>query len=171
MGYAPASIGVAAAAAGKDVYCVTGDGTIQFNLQELQTIVENRLPIKLIVINNDGYLLMRITQNNFFEAPYIGADSTSGVSFPDMEKIAGAYGIDYMRISNLSELDAKLDELFRAKGPWICEVMTPPDQLLIPRVSSKKMDDGSMVSMPYDDMFPFLPRDEYERNNVREKIT
>ncbi len=170
MGYMPGSVGVAAASKGKDVFCITGDGSVQFNIQELQTIVQNNLPVKLIVLNNNGYLLIRLTQNNFQEGRFIGVDKDSGVSCPDMEKIASAYGIKFIRILGLDDLDAKLAELINYQGAVICEVMTPPNQLLIPRVASKKMDDGRMMSMPYDDMFPFLPREEYLENCVREKI-
>jgi acetolactate synthase-1/2/3 large subunit len=170
MGYMPGSIGVAAASKGKDVFCITGDGSVQFNIQELQTIVQNNLPIKIIVLNNNGYLLIRLTQNNFQEGRFIGVDKDSGVSCPDMEKIASAYGIKFIRILSIDDLDVKLAELTNYQGAVICEVMTPPNQLLIPRVASKKMDDGKMISMPYDDMFPFLPREEYLENCVREKI-
>lgn len=166
MGYMPASIGVAIANSGKEVYCITGDGSIQMNIQELQTIVHNKLPIKIIIFNNNGYLLIRHTQNNFMEGRFIGESNNTGVSFPDMKKIAYAYGIPYMKISNLKELDAKLDLLKKHDGNIICEVITPSNQLLIPRVSSKKMDDGTMMSMPYDDMFPFLPIDEYQSSCV-----
>jgi acetolactate synthase I/II/III large subunit len=170
MGYMPGSVGVAAASSGKDVFCITGDGSVQFNIQELQTITQNKLPVKIIVLNNNGYLLIRLTQNNFQEGRFIGVDQDSGVSCPDMEKIAHAYGIKFIRILGLDDLDTKLDELINYQGAVICEVMTPPNQLLMPRVASKKMDDGKMMSMPYDDMFPFLPREEYSENCIREKI-
>ena len=166
MGYMPGALGIAAASAGRDVYCVTGDGSIQMNLQELETIAHNKLPIKIILFNNNGYLLIRHSQNNFMDGRLIGESLTTGVSFPDMEKIATAYDIPFVRISALDELDSKLDIVKNHIGPLICEVMTPSNQLLIPRVASKAMPDGSMMSMPYDDMFPFLPRDEYERNCV-----
>jgi acetolactate synthase I/II/III large subunit len=166
----PASIGVAAANNGKDVFCITGDGSLQMNLQELETIVYNNLPIKLVVLSNNGYLLIRLTQTNFQEGRFIGVDKATGLGIPDLEKIAKAYGMKYMKISNLGELDAKLDELFRYHGPMMCEVLSPSNQVLIPRVAAKKMDDGCMVSMPYDDMFPFLPREEYQENCIREKI-
>lgn len=170
MGYMPGAIGVAAASNGKDVYCITGDGSLQMNLQELQTIVHNKLPVKLVVLNNNGYLLIRHSQNNFMEGRLIGEGPSTGVSFPDLKKIAKAYGISYMKISRLSELDKKLDQLKELTGPVICEVITPSRQMLIPRVASKKLDDGSMVSMPYDDMFPFLPRDEQAENCVHDKM-
>jgi len=167
MGYWPAAVGVARAS-GKEVYCVTGDGSLQFNLQELQTMVHNRLPIKTIVLNNGGYLLIRLTQQNFQDGRLIGTDEDSGVSCPDLEKIAGAYGVKFFRISRLEEMEPVLDELMAYPGSAICEVMTPQNQLLMPRVSSRKREDGTMESMPYDDMFPFLPREEYLRNCVRD---
>ncbi len=170
MGYMPASIGVAAAAKGKSVYCITGDGSIQMNIQELQTIVHNKLPIKIIMLSNNGYLLIRHTQQNFMGGRLIGESPLTGVSFPDMKKIATAYGIEYMKISKYRDLDDKLKGLIKGRGPLLCEVMTPANQLLIPRVASKKLEDGKMMSMPYDDMFPFLPRDEYEQNRVYDKI-
>ena len=165
MGYWPGSLGVAAAS-GKEVYCITGDGSFQFNLQELQTMVHNQFLIKTIVLNNDGYLLIRLTQKNFQDGRLIGSSRDSGVSCPDTEKIAAAYGIKFIRIRNLEEMPSGLDELISYQGAVICEVMTPKNQVLMPRVASRKLDDGSMESAPYDDMFPFLPRDEYARNCV-----
>lgn len=166
MGYSPAANGVAAAAKGQEVYCITGDGSFQFNIQELQTIVQEKLPVKIILFNNNGYLLIRVTQNNFLGGRHIGIDKESGVSFPDLEKISNAYGINFMRISSIAELDGKLDQLLTHRGPLVCEVICPSDQLLIPRVASMQKEDGTMVSMPFDDMFPFLPRDEYKANCI-----
>ncbi len=170
MGYMPASIGVASANPGKDVYCITGDGSLQMNIQELQTIVHNRLPIKLIVLNNNGYLLIRLTQDNFQNSRYIGIDKDTGISFPDLKKIANAYGLTYLKIYSPNKLESGINNLFSKPGPMICEVISPKNQILIPRVASKSLEDGSMVSMPYDDMFPFLPREEYLENTVRDKI-
>jgi acetolactate synthase-1/2/3 large subunit len=163
MGFMPGVIGAAAVDRQRDVYCITGDGSLQMNIQELVTIAHNKLRAKLIVNNNLGYLLIRLTQNNFQEGRHIGIDEKTGLGLPDLKKIAAAYGIHYIRIASLAECDEKLKELFDYPGAVICDVLTPPEQLLIPRVSSKKMPDGSMVSMPYDDMYPFLPRSEYER--------
>jgi len=167
MGFMPGVIGAAAFNRSRDVYCITGDGSLQMNIQELITIAHNKLRAKLIVNNNHGYLLIRLTQKNFQESRFIGIDKETGVGFPDLEKLAGAYGIHYIRIASLSDCDAKLKELFECPGPVICDVLTPPDQPLIPRVASKKMPDGKMVSMPYDDMYPFLPRKEYAENCIR----
>lgn len=170
MGYWPGAVGVAKAHPDRDVYCVTGDGSLQFNLQEFQTMVHNKLRIKTIVLNNNGYLLIRLTQQNFQEGRFIGIDEDSGLSCPDLEKIAWAYGIKFVRISNLSEMESGIAEVMEYPGAVVCEVMTPRNQLLMPRVASRKREDGTMESAPYDDMFPFLPRDEYARNNVRQKI-
>lgn len=166
MGYSPASTGVAAAAGGQSVYCITGDGSLQMNLQEFQTVVHNKLPVKFIVSNNSGYLLIRLTQKNFCGGRLMGEGATTGVSFPNLKKIAAAYGIPYMRIARNSELGGKLKKLRAMRGPVICEVINPPFQLLIPRVASKKLENGKMASMPYDDMFPFLPREEYSANCI-----
>lgn len=166
MGYMPGSLGVAAGASGKDVYCITGDGSIQMNIQELQTIVHNRLPVKLIVLSNNGYLLIRHTQTNFMEGRFIGESPATGVSFPDLRKLAKTYGLGYFRISGRREARRKLNAVVAYRGPLICEIVTPENQLLIPRIASRKLDDGRMVSMPYDDMYPFLPREEYESNSV-----
>lgn len=166
MGYSPSSIGVAVSVSGtkKDIYCISGDGSIQMNIQEFQTISNYQLPIKTIIINNDGYLLIRHTQKNFCEGRMIGEGSTNGVGLPSMKKVADLYDIKYMSIKSTKELSLKLDELINHKGPLICEVFTPREQLLIPRVASKKLDDGKIISMPYDDMFPFLDKAEYEEN-------
>jgi acetolactate synthase-1/2/3 large subunit len=170
MGYMPAAIGMASANPGNDIYCITGDGSFQMNIQELQTIVHNSLPIKLLVLNNNGYLLIRLTQDNFLSGRHIGTDKDTGVSFPNLEKVANAYGIKYVQLAHSNDWGSKVNQIFTEPGPMICEVISPSDQILIPRVASKSLEDGSMISMPYDDMFPFLPRDEYLENTVREKI-
>jgi len=166
MGYSPGAVGVSVALNHQEVYCITGDGSFQMNLQELQTIYHYKLPIKFILFSNNGYLLMRHTQNNFMDGRLIGESPSTGVSFAPFDKVADTFGLGYMKISKLDELDIQLEELFAYKGPLICEVITPANQLLIPRVSSKKLEDGTMISMPYDDMFPFLPRAEYHSNSI-----
>ena len=167
MGFMPAVIGAAEAAKGHEVYCITGDGSIQMNLQELQTIRHNKEPVKLVILNNNGYLLIRHTQRNFEDGRLIGESAETGVSFPDFKQVAALYGMGYLRIDSGDELDAGIDSLRAAEGPLICEVMCPSWQLLVPRVASKQLEDGTMVSMAYDDMFPFLDREEYEENEVR----
>jgi len=163
MGYdIPASIG-AAIASQKTVICVTGDGSFQMNIQELQTIVHNNLPIKLIVFNNEGYQAIVQTQTNFFGGVLSGCTRDSGVSFPDFAKIAYAYGIPYKKITNHNETDEGLDWLLSLDTYCICEVMQDTTQLIEPKVMSKKMPDGTIVSPPIDDLSPFLGQEEYDR--------
>jgi len=161
MGFTlPAAIGTCIAA-NKSVVGITGDGSFQLNIQELQTIKHYNLPVKLIVWNNNGYLSIRATQNKFFDGRRIGTDPESGVSFPEVEKIAKAYDLPYVKINNAAELRKKLTDVISASGPVICEVMCPENQEIVPAVSAVKNDDGSMTSKPIEDMYPFLERDEF----------
>ncbi len=169
MGYWVAAIGACLANDRRRTIVITGDGSLQMNLQELATIKHNNLPIKVIIFNNNGYLLIRHTQKNFMEGRLFGEGPTSGVWCPDSMKIAAAYGIKAVRIESVAEVDAKLKEVMDDDGPVICDVMTPEWQLLIPRVSSEKLADGTLVSRPYEDMFPFLDRDEIAREMVNQK--
>ncbi|MFH1520271.1 MAG: thiamine pyrophosphate-binding protein [Candidatus Micrarchaeota archaeon] len=168
MGYAvPAAIGVCVAKQSGRVIAITGDGSLQMNLQELQTIVYNKLPIKLFVLNNDGYLLIRHTQNNFMEGRLVGESPKTGLSCPDLEKIAHAYGIPFTRLNKVSELDTVLKKVLESTEQQICEIMTPTNQLIIPRVASDKLPDGRLVARLFDDMYPFLDRKTYqEETNI-----
>ncbi len=167
MGYTlPGVIGVAYAQEGGQVIGITGDGSFQMNIQELQTIVHNNLPVKLFVWNNDGYLSIRATQRKFFEGRFIGTDKASGVSFPDTERIAAAYGITFRRLSKSDALTESIREVLAVTGPVVCEVMCDPNEGIQPVVSSLRRDDGTMVSKPIEDMYPFLPRDEFLREMI-----
>jgi len=167
MGYTlPACIGVSFARGKKEVLGVTGDGSFQMNIQELQTVVHHDLPIKLFVWNNDGYLSIRATQSKFFEGRFIGTDSRSGVTFPSTEKIAGAYGIKYFRADSSKGLEKVIREVLSYPKATICEVMCIRDQEIIPSVSSLTKDDGTMVSKPLEDMYPYLDRDEFRREMI-----
>ncbi len=166
MGYGlPAAIG-AAFAGGPDrtVACFEGDGSIQMNLQELQTLVTYRLPVKLFVYNNDGYLSIKTTQRSFFGGFFVGSEPGSGVKLPSIEKLAAAYGLPYFRLANNQELDVKLLEIFGTEGPVLVEVMLDPFEELGPKAASRKLPDGRMVSAPLEDMAPFLPREELAEN-------
>ena len=162
MGFTiPAAIGACIAKKSTDVIAITGDGSFQLNIQELQTIVHLNLPIKIFVWNNNGYLSIRASQRKFFEGRFIGTDSTNGVSFPELEKIAGAYGIQFFKVSDSRALNSTLELVLGFKGPVICEVIVPSDQEVIPAVSSLKKSDGTIVSKPLEDMYPFLDRDVF----------
>lgn len=163
MGYdLPAAIGAAIAQQGKRVICFAGDGSIQMNIQELQTIVHHQLPIKIFVLNNGGYLSIRSTQVNFF-GKLVGESPESGVSFPDIVKVAEAYGIPAHRISSPDFAD-QLKDILEQSGPILCEIMLDPHQLFEPKLSSRQLPDGKMVSSSLEDMAPFLDREELLSN-------
>jgi acetolactate synthase-1/2/3 large subunit len=166
MGYWAASIGGCLANNRGRTIVITGDGSLQMNIQELATIKHNNLPIKIIIFNNNGYLLIRHTQKNFMDGRLLGEGPNSGVWCPDSLAIAQAYGIKGVRISHVSEVEAKLREVMESPGPVICDLMTPEWQLIIPRISSEKKPDGSLVAKPYEDMFPYLPREELRKNMI-----
>lgn len=168
MGYWVAGIGACAAHNYKSTIIITGDGSLQMNLQEFATIKHNKMPVKVFIFNNNGYLLIRHTQKNFMNGRLLGEGPDSGVWCPDSLKIAEAYGIKGIRIDAIADVDAKIKEALDYDGPVIVDVMTPEWQLLIPRVSSEKMPDGTMVSKPYEDMFPFLDRDEFRKQMIAE---
>ena len=163
MGYGfPAALGACVAEGGKRVICVDGDGSFQMNIQELQTVVYNKLNLKIFIMNNNGYHSIRQTQTNLFTPPLVGVCDGNGLSFPDLEKIAAAYGIRYVRISDSSEVTEKTLEAVSGNDPVLCEVVLNEKQTFSPKLSSKVLPDGKIVSPPIDDMFPFLDRDEFD---------
>lgn len=161
----PAVIGACFAANKEPMICLTGDGSIQMNLQELQTIIHHKLPVKIIVINNDGYHSIRQSQSNFFKGKKlcgIGADSLD-LSFPDLEKLAWAYGYKFFRCHNNDEFAEYMSNGFNhCDGPHICEVMVDKVQYFQPKAGSRRLEDGSMVSAPLEDLAPYLDREELE---------
>ena len=166
MGFGlPGVIGACVANNQQKTIGIDGEGGLQMNIQELQTIATYQLPIILFVINNNGYLTIRSMQQNHFGRLF-GSDPTSNVDCPDMEKLAAAYSLDFVRLSNHDELHNNLDYVLNHNKPIICEIMMNPEQPLIPRVSSMKMPDGRVVSKPLEDLFPFLPREEFESNMI-----
>lgn len=172
MGYdLPAAIGACAALSKQPVICLAGDGSLQMNIQELQTIVTHDLPIKLFVLNNNGYSSIRQTQDAFFEGRYVGCDPCSGVRFPDIRKVARAYGLSTELIADQDKMKGQIQGVLAARGPVVCEVMLSTTQRFMPRVSSEKKPDGTVVSKPLEDMYPFLPRDEFRRNMIIEPLS
>ena len=165
MGYSlPAAIGISVGINKKRVIALTGDGSFQQNIQELQTVIEYNLPIKLFVLNNEGYESIRTSQKNYFENRFLGEGNQSGLSFPNTQKIANTYGIKFIKINDYNELKEKIDEILDFDGSVIVEVMISRDQQIIPTVSSRVNPDGSMSSRPLEDMYPFLERQEYKNN-------
>lgn len=166
MGYdLPASIGACLAEGRKEIICLSGDGSIQMNLQELQTIVFHKLPIKIFVINNQGYHSMRQTQGNLFpEFTTVGVGPESqDLSFPSMEKLAWAYGIPYMAVHKNSEMGEAMDKILAMEGFAMCEIFVDTEQKFEPKSATKRLPDGTLVSPPLEDLAPFLPRDELEK--------
>ena len=166
MGFClPAATGICVAADRKPVVCVTGEGSLQMNIQEFQTIIQNRLPVKLFVINNQGYHSIRQTQQNYFQPPLVGVGAESGdLSFPDLGKLAPAYGFPYRAIHSSRELAEGIRETLEAEGAFVCEVFVTKTQKTEPKTSAKKLPDGRMVSAPLEDMYPFLSEEELKEN-------
>lgn len=168
MGYWPSAIGACFAIGGKRTIVVTGDGCLQMNIQELATVKQNRLPIKIFVINNKGYLLIRQTQKTHMEGRLMGESEKTGLWCPDLKKIAKAYEIFYVDINNVGEVDRKIKKALSYPGPVLCDVKSPEWQLVIPRISSSRQPDGSMLTRPYEDLFPFLDPKELKENMISE---
>lgn len=166
MGYGfPAAIGGCVARGGRRVICIDGDGSFQMNLQELQTVVYNRLNLKLLYLNNNGYHSIRQTQTNLFQPPLVGVCDGNGLSFPEAGKLAKAYGIPFYRIDSIDRAEEQLQEALALEGPVFCEIVLDPGQNFEPKLSSKVLPNGRIVSPPIDDMYPFLEREEYESNH------
>lgn len=164
MGYGfPASIGVAVSDNSKRTICIDGDGSFMMNLQELATVSYNKLNIKIIILNNDGYLSIRQTQTNLFKPPFIGIDENSGIGFPDYSLLAKAFGLQYFRIETEDLADQTIEAFLQSYGPCICEAVVDPNQNFEPKSSSKVLPDGRIVSPSLDDMKPFLERDEFDK--------
>ena len=158
----PEAIG-AAIASGKTIFCVTGDGSVMMNLQELQTIRQNELPVKMVIFNNDGYNAIRQSTSNFFNGVWIGCTPDSGVSFPDFSDVAKTFGLSYMRCSTNGELYNSLKEFFERKDRVLLEVMQRFDDPITPKVMSRMNEDGSFSTPALDDMAPFISQEEHDK--------
>lgn len=165
MGFAiPSALGACFASGKKTVVSVDGDGGFQFNIQELATIATHQLPIKFFVINNNGYASIRASQNGYFGGNLVGSDPTSGLVLPDLQLLAKAYKIRAEKITQGTDARATIKEILAHPGPVVCEVEVIPDEPREPRLSSARREDGSMVSKPLEDLFPFLERAEFKSN-------
>lgn len=166
MGYGlPAAIGTCIGGGRRTTICLEGDGSIMMNLQELQTIITNKLPIKIFLINNEGYHSIRITQTNLFKEHSkvgIGPESKD-LSFPQFEKIAKAFGYKYLSAHNNKEMREVVDEALNTEGAIFCEMFTDTSQVWEPKSSTKRLADGTLVSPPLEDLAPFLPREELKK--------
>lgn len=164
MGYdLPAAVG-AAVASGQPVVCLAGDGSIQMNLQELQTIVTHQLPVKIFVLNNSGYHSIRQTQQTYFPDNIVGCGRESGLDFPDFSRLAPAYGLPYRDLRTHAEGDEAIRWTLEGNEPRLCEVFLDLEQAFAPKLASRKLPDGRMISSPLEDLYPFLPREELKSN-------
>ena len=172
MGYdLPAAIGACVADHTQDIILVTGDGSIQMNIQELQTIIHHKMPIKIFLINNGGYHSIRQTQKAHFHEPLVGVGVDSGdLSFPDMEKLSWAYGYPYVAAHHNSELGAAVEKTLKTEGPVICEIFVDTEQKFEPKAEAKMMPDGTMVSVPLEDLAPFLSDEEMDENMIIPRV-
>ncbi len=165
MGYGfPAAIGASVANKKGKTICLEGDGSIQMNIQELQTIIHNKLPLKIFVYNNKGYVSIRLTQKGLFGGRLVASSEDSGVSCPDILKIAKAYGIHTEKITNHKDMNKVIKKVLSYKDPVVCEIIVSPDMQFAPKSASMQLKDGTFVSRPLEDMAPFLPREELKGN-------
>jgi acetolactate synthase-1/2/3 large subunit len=165
MGFAlPAAIGVCLAGGRRRTVCVDGDGGFQFNIQELETVRRLELPIKFFVLNNEGYASIRASQANFFGEARLGCDAITGLTLPDISKVAAAYGLAAAVIADQTDLRAEVRRVLAMPGPVVCDVRVIPDEVRAPRLASYQRPDGSLVSRPLEDLWPFLPRPEFLAN-------
>jgi acetolactate synthase-1/2/3 large subunit len=164
----PESVGACFANNRKRTICITGDGSLQLNIQELQTILHHNLPIKIFVMNNAGYLAIRHTQDAFLESNYVGSAESGGLSLPDFLKVAEAYKIKTVRINNNREIPKKLQWVLREDGPVVCELMVSPRQQLIVQQGFDRNPDGTSSPRPLEDMYPYLDRKEFLENMIVE---
>ena len=167
MGFGlPASIGACLASRRKRTITIIGDGGLQHNIQDLETIARLGLPIKFFILNNNGYASIRTMQDNHFNANYVCCDSSSGLTFPELERIANAYQIAFMRLDKNDDLKHQVGHILEEKGPVLCEVFVDPKLLTAPKLSSEVKPDGRIVSKPLEDLWPFLDREEFKSNMV-----
>ncbi len=167
MGYdLPAAIGASKASEGAPIVCLAGDGSIMMNLQELQTIVGARMPIKIFLLNNCGYVSIFQTHRNYFNGVEVGAGPDSGVSFPDFERLMKGFGLPYRRVARHDDMAEAIRAVMAIDGPALCEVMIDKNQPFAPKLASRQLPDGVMVSPSLEDMAPFLSREELARNMI-----
>ncbi|MDP2923375.1 MAG: thiamine pyrophosphate-binding protein [Candidatus Omnitrophota bacterium] len=171
MGFGlPASIGACLASGRKRTVSIIGDGGLQHNIQELETLARLQLPIKLFILNNNGYASIKNMQKSHFKGHLVGCDPSSGLTLPDTCKVASAYGLQNTRILNHIGLKERIKEVLESEGPFICEVMVDPQLLTAPRLSSEVRPDGSIISKPLEDLWPFLDREEFKASMLVKPI-
>ncbi len=172
MGYAlPTAIAVALANPRREVVAVDGDGGFMFNIQELETVRRLQLPIKFFVMNNDGYSSIRASQQAYFGKARLGCDANTGLTIPSLTEVGNAFGLRSAVITNQENLRSDVRRVLEMKGPVVCDVRVLPDEMRAPRLQSYQKPDGSFVSKPLEDLFPFLSREEFLANMIVEPLS
>src|SRR3990167_1862694 len=159
----PAAVGACIGIGKKRTICIAGEGGLQMNLQELATVMHNKLPIKLFVLNNGGYLTIKQTQEYGFGGRLMGCNQDSGLSFPDMKSISAAYGFDFLRVRDQKNLKSAVEKAISGPGPFVCEIMMDPNQAQIPKFLARKNPDGSTLPTPLEDLYPYLDEAEFKK--------
>ena len=162
----PGSIGACLASGRKRTICVNGDGGFQLNIQDLETVRRLRLPIKFFILCNAGYASIMATQRNYFNGRFVGSEPSSGLTLPDITRVADAFGIPTMLLDNHESIREKVCAALSSEGPILCAVRVSSDQPTAPRVTSSVQPDGSIVSHPMEDMWPLLSREEFNANMI-----
>ncbi len=167
MGYSlPATIGASVVTDNNTVIAITGEGSFMLNIQELEVLRYHNLNAKIFVINNQGYYLIRQTQKRYFNENFIGESSSSGISFPNFEKVVNAFDIKYYKLENINQCKRQLNDILLEKGPAIIEVIVDKDMEIMPNNISEIKPDGKMVSKPLEDMYPFLDREVFKNEMI-----
>jgi acetolactate synthase-1/2/3 large subunit len=167
MGYdLPAALGACFGSKDKNVVCIAGDGSLQMNIQEFQTLIHHKLNMKLFILDNRGYISIRQTQKSFFNGNYVGCSPDSGVTLPDIIKVASAYGLPTYTIDSHRSMKEAIRGILKRKGPVVCNIKLTPDYTFSPKLASLRNPDGKLVSKPLEDMSPFLPRKEFKSNMI-----
>ena len=166
----PAAIGAAKASGGQRVICLAGDGSIMMNLQELQTIIGQRLPIKIFILNNNGYVSIFQTHRNFFNGVEVGGGPKSNVTFPDFKRLSSAFGFPFIRCRRHDDMPHAIEETLSREGPTVCEMMLDEHAAFAPKLGAKQHPDGRITSPALEDLSPFLSREELKENMLIELI-
>ena len=156
MGFWAGSIG----AVDQPVIALSGDGSVSMNIQEFATLAYNKLPVKLFVYNNNGYMLIRHNQHNYMNDRFLGVGPDSGVQTPDFCRVAQAYNLPAVRIQYGDDIPAKIRQVLNMDGPVVCEVILEQFGPMAPRIASRVMPDGSLKAAEYDDLAPFLEKED-----------
>ena len=145
---------------------MTGEGGFQMNIQELATVMHNKIPVKIFIFNNGGYLTIKQTQILGFNGRIMGADNSSGLSFPNYNEIAKSHKMSYRKIKSHKDMNRSISKILKSKKATICELIMNPNEEQIPKAINRRNDAGKSIPTEFEDMYQFLPREELSSNNL-----